>query len=162
MITQPHGVSGRVKLKLFTENLKPYVSQLTLASGEAVELRLTGEAGGSPVAEISSIKNRNEADLWRGRELGVKREALRPLSNDALYVHDMVGLAVLNMQGETMGTVMDVANFGASDIIVIRSLDGNEQMHAFTAENFPEINIAAGYMRCQPPETIGGDTREAS
>lgn len=163
VITSPHGVSGRVKLKIFSENFHRYSDKLTLKNGEPIAFRITGEIGGGTVIEIPTLKSRNDAEAWRGRELGIARALLAPIEDDGgFYVHDLEGLRVITVDGAPLGTVASVVNYGASDIIVIHDSEGTEHMIAFTEENFPAIDIAGGTLTCNPPEIMGGDSREAS
>ena len=134
-ITQPHGVHGRVKLKLFsdsTDNLKTLSQYLIRENGSPVTLKVTGEAGGAPVASIAEIKNRNDAELWRGAVLGVMREHLPETTDDEFYVDDLIGLKLLTESGDAYGTITAIENYGAGDIVVITAASGDEIMLPLT------------------------------
>ena len=155
VVTSPHGVSGRLKLKRYTDNLSPYVKQLTKANGEAVALRVTSNNGEMSIIEVEGLKDRNEAELWRGTELGVPRAALPTIEeDDSFYIHDLIGLAAQAPDGSAIGTVENVVNYGASDILVIRDANNNELMVAFDDATVPNIDIDAGIVVCELPDIL--------
>lgn len=164
-ITQPHGVHGRVKLKLFsdsTDNLKTLSRHLIRENGSPVTLKVTGEAGGAPVASIAEIKNRNDAELWRGAVLGVMREHLPETTDDEFYVDDLIGLKLLTESGDAYGTITAIENYGAGDIVVITATSGDEIMLPLTHTTFPSFDIASGTGMVYPPEILptGDEPRE--
>lgn len=160
--TQPHGVSGRLKFKSFTEPARAFTSYaLTDAQGNAVKLRVTGEAQGQVICEIDGLTRREHAELWRGRELGVPRSALPDTDNDGeFYIADLIGMQVVTTGGEPFGTVTDVANFGASDVLDITLANGRREFFAFTNATFPTHDLAARTLTIEPPEMLGSRAEE--
>ncbi len=156
-VTQPHGVHGRVKLKLFSESLESFKAlskHIIRENGSPVTLKVTGEAGGAPVAAITEIKSRNDADLWRGVVLGIAREHLPETDENEFYVDDLVGLKLATQHGDAFGTITATENFGAGDIIVIETVNGDEVMLPLTHDNFPELDIAKGTGIITPPDIL--------
>ncbi|MFO0109324.1 MAG: PRC-barrel domain-containing protein, partial [Alphaproteobacteria bacterium] len=104
------------------------------------------------------LKTRDEAALWRGRKLGVPRSALPESdTDDAFYIADLLGMKVVSKDGATFGTVKQVYNFGAGDILEIIRADGREEMYSFTQTNFPERDAARRVLTIVPPDIIEGD-----
>lgn len=156
-VTQPHGVHGRVKLKLFSESLESFTAlskHIIRENGSPVTVKVTGEAGGAPVAAISEIKDRNDADLWRGVVLGIAREHLPETDDNEFYVEDLIGLKLSTQDGAAFGTITATENFGAGDIIVIETVDGDEVMLPLTHDNFPELDIETGTGIITPPDIL--------
>lgn len=162
-IAAPHGVKGRVKVKSFTEPAHAFAqySHLTDAQGRPVRLKLTGEAGGMPVVEIEGLTSREEAELWRGRTIGVLRQYLPVLEDDhTFYAVDLIGMAVVGEDGAPFGTVRNVANFGAGDLLEITLVSGKEEFFAFTHATFPAIDPAARRVTIVPPHILGSQAEE--
>lgn len=156
-IAQPHGVHGRVKLKLFSESLdsfERYIPHMRLEDGTPISLKITSEAGGAPVAEIAAIKNREEAQLWRGKLLGVPRSIMQETADNEYYIEDLIGLSLITTTGEPFGTIRAVENYGAGDILVIDCVNGSEALLPLTDEIFPQIDIDAGTATICPPEML--------
>ena len=138
-----HGIGGEVRLKLFgddSESLKRYKSfdaagrTLTLKS-----LRLGVGAGGGAIARFAEIADRTAAEALRGTVLTVPRETLPPLAEGEYYHADLIGLAVVDTGGASIGTVVAVENFGAGDILEIEKPDRKTFMVPLTPAAVPRI-----------------------
>jgi 16S rRNA processing protein RimM len=67
----------------------------------------------------------------------VPRSALPPLGEGEYYHADLIGLAGATPDGEALGTVVAVENFGAGDIVEIERPGGGRfmvPMHAVTID----------------------------
>jgi 16S rRNA processing protein RimM len=162
-ITQPHGVSGRVKVKSFTDPERAFATytEMTDAKGTPVKFRVTGEAQGLFIIEIEGVTRREQADLLRGRQLGVPRSQLPALEDDNLfYVTDLVGLRVVTVAGDAFGTVAEVNNYGAGDILDITRENGISELFAFTHTTFPNLALDEGVITINPPEMLGSRAEE--
>jgi len=50
----------------------------------------------------------------------VNSSELPDLESGTFYWHELVGLEVINLQGEILGTVSDLLETGANDVLVVR------------------------------------------
>ena len=66
------------------------------------------------------MTDRNAAEALRGTELFVPRARLPEPEEDEVYVHDLVGLPVHLADGTRLGDVVDVADYGAGDLIDVK------------------------------------------
>jgi 16S rRNA processing protein RimM len=57
------------------------------------------------IVQFEELKDRDSADLWRGRYLLAPFSELPPLEEDEVYLHDLVGMKVVSAQGEQIGAV---------------------------------------------------------
>lgn len=162
VITQPHGVSGRVKVKSFSDPADGFAHYaLTDKNGNAIKLRITGQAQGQFIVEIDGLRDRNVADTWRGRELGVPRSVLKQTTSpDQFYVTDLEGMAVVNEAGESVGHVSAVVNYGAGDLLEITDHDGKNEFYTFTGANFPHVDREARRITFTPPDILGSREEE--
>lgn len=126
-----HGVGGEVRLKLFAEGLDSLKRHAQLFAGGRA-LTLTSVRGGAlPVARFAEIADRNAAEALRGQLLTVPRSALPPLGEDEYYHADLIGLPCAGPDGEPLGTVVAVENFGAGDLLEIERPDGRRSLVPF-------------------------------
>lgn len=138
VIIGAHGVTGEVRLKLFTEDLKPYP---TLdAAGRKLTLKSIRPGPNGAVARFAEIPDRNAAETLRGTELTVPRSALPPLADGEYYHADLIGLPCVSTDGEALGIVVLIENFGAGDVIEIERPDGKRFMVPMRPEAVPEWN----------------------
>jgi 16S rRNA processing protein RimM len=63
---------------------------------------------GGWILALSSIDDRNEADLWRDRTLLVAQRDLPPAADDEVYYHELLGLRVELPDGTHVGEVVDL------------------------------------------------------
>lgn len=157
--TQPHGVSGRIKVKSFTDPLDAFADHKTLTdeSGNAYALKITGHAQGMAICTVEGITKREQAELLRGKKIGVAREAMPELENpNSYYTDDLVGMAVVDTQGAAYGIVEAVVNYGASDILEISRPGGAQEMFAFTHVTFPKVDTEARCITIDPPVILSG------
>jgi len=119
VVTGAHGVTGEVRLKLFTDDLAPYRSfndgALTLKS-------LRGQ-----IARFAEVTTRNAAEALRGTELVVPRSALPALEEGEYYHADLIGLPCL-VDGAEIGRSVAIDNFGAGDIVEVERPNGKRFM----------------------------------
>jgi len=120
VITGAHGVTGEVRLKLFTDDLSGYRS----FNGGS----LTMKSLRNGIARFAEVPDRNAAERLRGTELTVPRSALPPLADGEYYHVDLLGLACVSTTGEALGRVVAIDDFGAGDVIEIERADGKRFM----------------------------------
>lgn len=115
VIIGAHGVTGEVRLKVFAEDL----SAFTAFNGGALTLKSLREGPNGAIARFAEVKDRNTAEALRGTDLTVPRAALPPLGEGEYYHVDLIGLAVVSEDGEAIGHVVAIDNFGAGDVLEI-------------------------------------------
>ena len=124
-----HGVTGEVRLKLFSEgpeSLKRYKS--FEAAGRTLTLKTVRDGPNGAVARFAEVADRNGAEALRGVELAVPRSALPPLEPGEYYHVDLIALPCVSDAGGEIGRVVAVENFGAGDILEIEKPDGKRFM----------------------------------
>ena len=144
-----HGVRGNVRIKPFTaapEGVAAY-GPVTDADGvRSFDLTLIGESGGTVVARLSGIEDRDAAEALKGFRLHVPRERLPAPEEEEFYHADLIGLRVVDSEGRAAGTVHALHDFGAGDLIEIRRPSCRPVLLPFTRAVVPEIDLAAGEM----------------
>jgi 16S rRNA processing protein RimM len=140
VVTGAHAVGGEVRLKLFTDDLKPY---RRLFAGERT-LTVTSLRGEGPktIARFAEVPDRNAAEALRGTMLQVLRSELPPLEDGEYYHSDLIGLPCIDSEGTAVGTVVEVENFGAGDVIEIERPDGKRFMVPMRPEAVPDWDEA--------------------
>jgi 16S rRNA processing protein RimM len=108
---------------------------------------------GSLITRAREVATREAAQAQRGLRLYVERDALPAPDEDEYYLADLIGLAVRSPDGDRLGTVKSVANFGAGDLLEIAPADGAPAWWApFTREVVPEVLLAEGRVTILKPE----------
>ena len=129
-----HGVTGEVRLKVFTDDLARYKT----FNGGKLTLKSVRSGSNGAIARIAEVADRNAAEALRGTVLTVPRSALPPLGEGEYYHADLLGLAVVSTDGEPIGTVVAIDNFGAGDVLEIERPDKKRFMVPMRVEAVPE------------------------
>lgn len=142
-ISGSHGVKGLVKVAFFGEdpNLLEAASLFTKKTGDtALSLSVKNKTNKHYLAQIEDINDRDAADALRNTELYIDRSALPDTDDeDTFYIEDLQGIEVRDTQGEKVGILKSVENYGAGDLLNIKPLAGKEFLIPFTKAFTPEI-----------------------
>lgn len=73
--------------------------------------------GSTVVAQLNGVSTREEALKLKGSAVSLKREALADPGTGHYYHADLIGLDVVNEQGEALGKVKRLFTNGAQDVM---------------------------------------------
>lgn len=85
----------------------------------AVSVRSAKLHGGDVVVTLVGMRDRDEAEALKGASVQVARSEFPALEEDEYYWSDLIGLDVVNLQGEALGKVSDMMHNGAQSILRI-------------------------------------------
>jgi 16S rRNA processing protein RimM len=156
VITGAHGIKGEVKLRSFTADPQAIAAYgpLFAVTGERFEIQRLKPQKDGFIATLKGVGDRNKAEALRGVELFVPRRQLPEPRSEEVYVHDLIGVRVVEKNGATFGTVVAMPNFGAGDLIEIRR-DGIEEtvLVPFAQDYVPVIDLAKREIVIDLPES---------
>lgn len=152
------GVKGEVRISTFTEDPLAIAGFRDLKSetGETVLTVLSARvAKGGVITRCKGVDTKEAADALRGLRLFVRRADLPLPDEDEFYLTDLVGLPVDTPQGEHLGVVKSVQNFGAGDLLEIDPAEGGPTWYLpFTRDAVPEVDIPGGRLVAVRPEEV--------
>ncbi len=111
------------------------------------------------VVSFADVEDRDAAAALNGTELFIARSAL-PESDDAdeFYHADLIGLGASTPDGEPLGSVVAVHDFGAGDVLEIgREGDrarSKTRLFPFTKAVVREVDLAGGRLVVVPPPEV--------
>jgi 16S rRNA processing protein RimM len=153
-----HGVRGEVRLRSFTSDPAAIADYgpLETDDGRVFQIEALRPAKDHFVARLSGICDRDAARALANAKLYVPRERLpKTAEPDEFYHADLVGLAVVDLAGNSVGTVVGIHNFGAGDLIEVRTAKGgNTELVPFDTTHVPAVDIAAGKIVIDPPQGL--------
>lgn len=151
-IVAPQGLAGEVRVyprsELPERFLEPGLRWL-LSPGQVEPQPIEILGGrylarkGLYVVELEGIENREQAEALRNCQLFVKSSDRPHLEEDEFYTLDLIGLEVVNqLDGKTLGTVVDVINAG-HDLLEVElspsfTPSPSVSVEPILAENSPE------------------------
>jgi len=117
-IAKAHGLQGEVTVKLTTNREERVAKGAQLHAGDRVLTVLSARPKDTAfLVRFEGVTTREHADELRGTELRAE-----PIDDpDELWVHELVGLEVVDQDGIQRGTVESVEANPASDLLVLNS-----------------------------------------
>lgn len=157
-IGKPHGIKGEVRVKAYLQEPLRLADYKPLRDETGAIHRITRLRPEKAllVVKLQGINSRNEAETLNGTKLYVDRGALDDETDeDEFYAADLIGLAVRDAWGKTLGEIIAVPDFGAGDLLEIEPSDGGASWYlAFTRENVPVVDSEAEFVTINPPPEI--------
>lgn len=154
----PHGIKGEVRLKSFTADPLSVADYgpLQAEDGRVFEIAAARPAAGSSspdmlVVRIKGVGDRNGAEALKGLRLSIPFDRLPPAQDGEYYHADLVGLSAMTPDGETVGTVVGVHNYGAGDLLEIAPARGPTLLVPFSDAHVPDVDVAGGRVTVVPP-----------
>ncbi len=121
-----HGVQGWLKIFSFTrsrENIftyTPWLIKQPTGVWQKQEVTAWRAQGKGLVAKFAEVDDREIARTFVGRDIAVSREQLPALAEGEYYWCDLMGLEVINQAREVLGTVVEIRETGANDVLVVK------------------------------------------
>lgn len=132
-----HGLRGEVRVHFFgngPENLLQVPSVEVAQSSDDPTARpheVVGARpgrGGEVRLALSGIEDRDAAESLRGCWILADTGHLAPLPPDEHYWHELVGCRVFSSEGRLLGTIRELWDTGAHDVMVVDAEDGSTQL----------------------------------
>jgi len=154
-IGAPHGVRGEVRLWTFTADpmaVTRYGALETEDGKRIFEIDAVRHAKDHLVAKLRGVADRDAAERLTKVKLFVPRDRLPEIESDEFYHTDLIGLRVDDEDGNEIGAVIAVHNFGAGDILEIQPPGGGAMLLPFTETVVPEVDIKGGRLVAVLPD----------
>jgi len=111
-----------------------------------LRVREAREHSGAVVAQVDGVDDRDAAQALRGARIFVQRSSFPSTSEDEYYWVDLIGLEVVNRQGESLGQVKELLQTAAQVVLVLRYGFGDawlERMIPFVAAHVDAVDLDA-------------------
>lgn len=155
------GVHGEVRLKSFCADPQAIADYTPLYTEEGrafAQVVLTGQLKNGFTARIDGVVTKEDADALRNIDLYAERAIMPSLPDDEYYYADLIGLTVLDTGGATLGTVKNVMDHGAGDLLeVIVPTQAETILLPFTQAAVPTVDLASRRIVANPPDGLFPD-----
>jgi 16S rRNA processing protein RimM len=126
------------------------------------KLRKTREQGRATVISIESCDDRNASEAMVGAQLLLRRSELPPPSEGEVYVSSLIGLPVVDPQGNVLGVVADFEDGGMQSWLVLEA----NQIRWLVPFTEPMVQVEPGRVVLDAPEglldpAVGEPVRQA-
>ncbi len=151
------GLNGQVKVTPYTSNPSRLQAGATvLLHGEPVIITDHVEPYGYPILRFDGYTDRTSAERLRGETIEIEEADLPPPPEGEHYIHDLVGLEVVTVGGESLGRLAEVLQTGANDVYIVRRKGERDILIPAIPDVIREVDIGAGRLLIDPlPGLIG-------
>lgn len=145
-VAAAHGIQGWVKVQPFTEYLDSLLDYRTWWIGHEhgpwreVEVKQCEVHNKTLAAQLPDCPDRNAAEKLKGLLVAVPRSSLPRQDADEYYWSDLIGLAVVNEAGVSFGTVANLLETGANDVLRVQG-DSGEILIPFVASAIKQVDL---------------------
>lgn len=129
-LRRPHGVRGEIVMSVWTdfpERLKPGVEVYIGDNHKPIHIRSVRWHRDDILIAFDEYPVREDVGLLRNQVLSVHVDDLPPLEGGELYLHQLIGLVVIDdATDEPMGRITEILETGANDVYIVRDEHGSE------------------------------------
>ncbi len=147
-VVKAHGIRGEIQVYPYTERpeafkqfKKVFTGQNHSQSYEILSVKTKGPK--KVVLALKGLDTRTDAEALIGQKLWILPDQLPELGRDEYYHYQLIGLLVVDAQGQTIGRVEDVMETGAHSIYVVSGPKGEVLIPA-VGQIVREIDLEKG------------------
>ena len=143
----PFGIKGWIKVQPFSQTVDGLLRHPVWwlgRDGTWGTARVEGSAihGRSLIAKLEGCDDRNGAAHLKGLDVAIPRSDLPANADGEYYWSDLIGLQVVNREGESLGRVMRLIETGASPVLVVHGR--RERLIPFAQPVVVSVDVAGG------------------
>jgi 16S rRNA processing protein RimM len=112
-------------------------------SGLALTIASARGFKGGLIVRFEDVRDRNAAEVLRGRTLLISPDEARPLEAGEFFIHDLLGLEVHTIDGQQVGRVVEIYETGSGHMLEV---DDGRRAHLvpFCDRLVREVDLKAG------------------
>ncbi len=147
-VLKPQGIRGECKIKSYASREEMFFSWKTLYLEDhgvwsPIALHVTRIHDGFVYARLGNCASADDAESFRGRDLYIDREHAAPPEEGSVYIADLIGCEAFDEDGNQIGVLTDVLQYGSVDTWVFSTPSGTLMAPALLSV-FPQVDPAAG------------------
>ena len=160
IIRKPHGVRGEASVEPWTNSPERFndLDAVTLvapdeSSARAVTIESARTHAGRALVKFAGIGTPEEIAALRDWTIEIAESEARPLGDDEYFLHDLIGLTLVDAGGRERGRVVATEEGGGGVLLTVEQ--GKRRFDVpFAAEICTEIDLARKRIVVNLPEGI--------
>jgi 16S rRNA processing protein RimM len=148
IIRKAHGVRGEASIEPWTDSPERFdeLATVTLVSPDETRVRdvaieSSRAHGKRALVKFAGINTPEQVQALQNWTLEIPEDEARELEENEYFLHDLVGLRLIDSSGTDRGVVTEVNEGGGGLLLIVRRPDGREFELPFAAEICTEIDI---------------------
>lgn len=127
-VLKPQGIKGELKLRNLTDNLS-WIDEVSVfyINNNEYTLEKIRVANDFIFAKFNEIESIEEADKLRGAFVCVEKSIIEEsLEEGEYFLADLIDKEAFFEDGEQLGVITDIQNFGSADVFYVSKTSGKE------------------------------------
>jgi 16S rRNA processing protein RimM len=149
-LRKPHGLRGEVLMEVLTdfpERLKPGAEIFMGKDLQPLHIRSTRWHKQLLLVLFDEFHDPESAAGCRNQMVYVPTVDRPALPEGEYYQHELLGLQVINQDGDNLGRIEKILDTGANDVLIVRSPQDTEILLPVIESVIGEIDLQKGKMR---------------
>jgi tRNA (guanine37-N1)-methyltransferase len=128
VIRKPHGIRGEASVEAWTDSLDRFddLSAVTLVSPDETstreaEIESVRIHSGRALVKFRGLNSPEELRDFQGWTIEIPESEARALDADEYFLHDLIGLTLIDDEGRERGTVRDAFEGGGGVLLTVRN-----------------------------------------
>ena len=129
-VLRPQGLRGEIKVRPWTDLPETLTALKTVYLQEngqytPLSIRSARAREGFVYLQLQGMDSPEAAEALRGAALYAARAELGEMGEDTQYIADLIGCRAVDENGQELGTLQDVLQYGPTDVYVFQSPQGD-------------------------------------
>lgn len=161
IIRKSHGVRGEASVEPWTDSLDRFAAldTVTLVSPDELQIRemrieSSRPHGDRALVTFEGIESPEQINDLKNWTIEIPEDQARPLEEDEYFLHDLIGLIVIDAEGTDRGVVTEAYEGGGGILLNVRRADGKEFELPFAADICTNIDIDSKRITVSLPEGL--------
>lgn len=156
-IVNTHGIKGEVRIIPLTDDITRFERLKQVFTDDddhdALDIEYVKYHKNFVIIKFKGINSINEAEKYKNTYILVDRENFIKLPVGSYFIADIIGLHVIDINGEQLGIISDVISTGSNDVYIVKG-DADEILIPALKSIVREINVCEGRMTVELPEGL--------
>jgi 16S rRNA processing protein RimM len=161
-VIKPHGIHGDLVVEITTDFPERLADGVTVGVGdddapeERHEVFRVRYHKGRWLVSVRDLRDRNEAETWRGRRLFLPEQSLDELPDGFYYEHHLTGLECRSPSGTPLGAITGVDRGPGQRRLIVRR-GRREFLVPYVPEIVTDVDLEAGIVTIDAPPGLLDD-----
>ena len=91
--------------------------------------------------DVSGIDSMDAANALKGVAISLPKDELPPLESGEFYLHDLIGLDVVNHNGDEIGVTQWIMETGSAPVLVVTAPDDEEFLIPLSLDAVGDVSL---------------------
>ena len=162
-VRRAHGIRGELVVEaltdapdaIFAAGRRVFAGDVDGApTRDPLELRVIRSSPfkGGLIVAFEGIADRNTAESWQNRTFLVPEDEVEPPSEGEVFIHDLVGMQVVTVGGDTVGSIKQVFELPQGLVFEVEREGRGTVMLQFNEQTVTEVDMEGRVVHVDPLE----------